>query len=194
MNPKIIIHGASSFLGKNFTKSLIENGYEIFILSRPSSNLSFLPNKKEIKIFRYNHIEEILQKKILSNLNYNIFFEFSWYGVFNDKRNDPQQLTINIPLIINSIKIAKHLHSKHWIGFGSQAEYGIHNYKISEETPCNPTTLYGKAKYICSQIANILCTAYGIEYTWLRIFSLYGPNDNFGIHEKSSNETNCFLL
>ncbi len=41
-----------------------------------------------------------------------------------------------------------------------------------------PTTIYGNSKVICSQIAQELCKACGIGYSWIRIFTLYGPDDN----------------
>ena len=38
--------------------------------------------------------------------------------------------------------------------------------------------MYGKSKLICSKISSELCEAYNIEHSWLRLFSVYGPNDN----------------
>ena len=85
---------------------------------------------------------------------------------------------MNIPIQISSIKLAAKLGVKHWIGFGSQAEYGARDHKISEHEVCRPTTVYGKSKLLCSQIAAEMCRIYDLEFTWLRLFSTYGPNDN----------------
>lgn len=173
----IVIHGASSFVGKNFVKLLILKKIQIYIIARATSQITFCENCPTIKIYRY--------EKSISEINFQsievknpIFFEFSWYGVFGSDRNIPEQLSVNIPLIISSIVFAKKINAKHWIGIGSQAEYGNLNKEISEEDVCKPTTMYGKSKLLCSAISKELCGVYNIEHTWLRLFSVFGPDNN----------------
>lgn len=173
----IVIHGASSFLGKNFIKLLISKKIQIHIIARATSQIPFCENCPTTKIFRYDKsISEINFENI--GVNNPVFFEFSWHGVFGSDRNNPEQLSVNIPLIISSISFAKQLNSKHWIGIGSQAEYGDLNKEVAENDTCNPTTSYGKSKLLCSKISEELCRLYKIEHSWLRLFSVFGPDDN----------------
>jgi nucleoside-diphosphate-sugar epimerase len=178
---KIIIHGATSFLGSNFIKRLLQRkDIDIIIFVRNRSNVSFLVDSS-VKIYFYNEsILELLQDENLQSdiCEGGIFYDFAWYGVYNEFRNSIEQFLINIPMTINSINLANKLNVNHWVGFGSQAEYGVVDNIITEGTFCNPTTLYGKAKLICSKIAQEICNTCGIEFSWLRLFSLYGPNDN----------------
>jgi UDP-glucose 4-epimerase len=175
--PDIIIHGASSFLGKHFSRRLISDGYSLTIVARENSNISFAKKNNNVKILRYqNSLDEINPSQIACNKP--AFFEFSWHGVFGTERNNPEQLTINIPLMLSSINLANKVKAAHWIGFGSQAEYGNLDKKISETDTCNPVTVYGKSKYFCSAITSELCKAYNIHHSWLRLFSVYGPDDN----------------
>jgi nucleoside-diphosphate-sugar epimerase len=173
----IVIHGASSFLGNNFIKLLISQKINVHIIARATSQITFCENWPTVKIYRYNKtISEINCQNII--VKDPVFFEFSWHGVFGTDRNIPEQLSVNIPLIISSIAFAKRLNAKHWIGIGSQAEYGDLNKEITENDKCNPTTFYGKSKLLCSKISEELCQAYSIEHSWLRLFSVFGPNDN----------------
>jgi len=177
---QIIIHGANSFLGRSFIKGILNNSnFHISIIAREQTNLSYLKNTKiENHIYRYKTSLLEIEKIVLYSRSKILFFDFSWSGVYNDARNSIEQFTINIPMIINSVKLAKRLNVSHWISFGSQAEYGIIDNIITEETICNPTTLYGKSKLICSNIAKEMCNSLDMKFTWLRLFSLYGPNDN----------------
>jgi UDP-glucose 4-epimerase len=173
--PNILIHGASSFLGKHFALLLSRHNIPFTVIARKNSNLSFLNLSQNISVFRYtNSILELSE----ASLDQCVFYEFSWNGVFGNHRNDIKQYTINIPLILDSINFAYNFGAVHWVGIGSQAEYGNLNKKISEEDECFPTTLYGKAKLHCSKISMELCQALGIHHTWLRLFSVYGPYDN----------------
>lgn len=173
----IIIHGASSFLGKHFISKLISLNIPAIIFARESSRIDFFEHNPLLKIHRYKRsIFETGLKSLKPQMP--VFFEFSWQGVYGAERNIPEQLTVNIPLIISSIEFAHTLNARHWIGIGSQAEYGNLDKRITENDVCSPTTLYGKAKLICSQISRELCKARGMEHSWLRLFSVYGPNDN----------------
>lgn len=175
--PDIIVHGASSFLGRHFVKKLISKKIPVLILARETSQISFFENQPFVKVIRYKKtISEI--NAPLYQLSAPMFFEFSWQGVFGSDRNNPEQISVNVPLITSSVNTANMLKAKHWIGVGSQAEYGNLNKRISENDICNPTTLYGKAKLMCSQNSADLCRKFGIEHSWLRLFSVYGPDDN----------------
>lgn len=175
--PEIIIHGASSFLGKHFIRKLIAEKNHVIVFARKSTNLSAIENNPLVHIYRYQQsLDEINTDSIA--INRPVFLEFSWHGVFGSERNNEEQLTVNIPLIKSSVELAHRLNAKHWIGIGSQAEYGNLDKRISESDICRPTTLYGKAKLQCSEISADLCKQYGIEYSWLRLFSVYGPDDN----------------
>ncbi len=175
MSHKIIIHGASGFLGKHFLKALNNQGHrDVTVIAREGSKVSSEGNHK---IYTYkNNIKELMED--FSGKGGGVFFEFSWHGVFGGKRNEAEQLTVNVPLITFSVEFANHIKAKHWVGFGSQAEYGNRNRKINEEDTTAPTTLYGKAKVITGEISRELCNIYGMEYSWIRIFSLYGPGEN----------------
>ncbi len=173
------VHGASSLIGKNFCKYLLSKGYLIIIFSRSTSNLEFLENQPNVVIYRYDKsILELIDK--VSKVDNAVFVDIAWDGVFGTEKNNPKQITINIPQIISSIELSKNIGVKHWIGFGSQAEYGNINSqtKIDERFPCDPATLYGKSKLFCSKISEELCRVYGIEHSWLRLFSAYGPYGN----------------
>lgn len=173
------IHGASSLIGKNFCNYLLSRNNPITAFARSSSDLDFLKNKPNVSIYRYDKsIAEIINKvPIISN---SVFVDIAWDGVFGTEKNNLRQITINIPQIISSVELSNKIGVKHWIGFGSQAEYGnINNFKkIDEKFPTSPLTLYGKSKLFCANISAELCKAYGIEHSWLRLFSAYGPYGN----------------
>ena len=190
----LIVHGGSSFLGKSFIK-FIQSRKNIFLIARKSSNLSPIENLSNLYIYRY---DDILNTQIVLNkfdFSSSIFFEFSWHGVFGSDRNDINQFKINIPLIISSIEFANYLNCKHWVGVGSQAEYGNYDKSIFEDDICNPQTLYGKSKLYSSKLACELCAHYNMNFSWFRLFSVYGPDDNqnwlipYLINKMISNET-----
>lgn len=178
MKIKYVIHGATSFIGKHLIRELITSEIGTLILCRTTSNVEEFQNSQNIEIKRYKKsAKEITIDSTLFSED-PIFIELAWDGVFGEQRNNMTQFSTNIPLFINNILWCSNNKIKHWIGFGSQAEYGNLNKEISEEDNCDPTTFYGNSKLILSKVSKELCGHLGIEHTWLRLFSVYGPDDN----------------
>ena len=65
-----------------------------------------------------------------------------------------------------------------YVDAGSQAEYGIIPGVITEETPCNPVSAYGKAKLQMYRDTSDMTQRMGLKYIHLRILSVYGENDH----------------
>ena len=127
MNSKVhfCVHGASSLIGRNFCEYLASKDYSFTVFARATSDLDFLVDKKNISVYRYERsILELIGK--VPAIKDAVFVNIAWAGVFDpEKRNDPTQITFNIPEVIASIELSKKIGVKHWIGFGSQAEQGI---------------------------------------------------------------------
>ena len=51
----------------------------------------------------------------------------------------------------------------------------MHRDLITEETVCEPKSLYGEAKLAMREKGEKLCSELGLRYIHARIFSAYGP-------------------
>lgn len=179
MARRILITGATGFLGFSILEKIIENGDIPYVLVRNDSNLSKIKSLLNVcKVFYYKTLQD--EELILSLIELETvdsFIHCAWKGV--EQRNDSSQITYNVSFTIDSIVLAHKINCKRWVGIGSQAEYGAVNAVAMEDsTPIKPFSIYGKAKASCYWAASALCQAYSLEMVWCRVFSLYGPNDN----------------
>lgn len=178
MSDRVVITGATGFIGASIAHEFLRGGHSVVVLTRINSNLSRLRSLyADIKIIEYSSLdpEHFEFSKITGGAD--IFVHCAWRGVAGSNRNEASQVTTNIPTTIHSVELAAKLGCRQWIGLGSQAEYGNLNCKISETSHNLPTTLYGKAKLAASISALGLCEAYKMIGTWMRVFSTYGPKD-----------------
>lgn len=171
---KILVSGSGGFLGGAFVNFCKSKGYSVLEIKRKSNH-----NKDESsgKVFYQN---SLLEEKVVSDIcdfEPQFFFHFAWKGVSNTNRNE-DQYRYNINLTLESIELAHLVGCTKWIGFGSQAEYGIKNNKIAEDEGCNPITNYGKSKLSLSISSLGLCESLGIQGAWIRVFSVFGQNDH----------------
>lgn len=172
-----VLTGATGFIGAAVVKNILENGHLPVVLIRNNSNLRRLAQFGNIVYIKYDSLEDENLIDELQKYAPDCFIHLAWKGVSGADRNNAFQITENIPFTLQSVFLAKHIGCKHWIGIGSQAEYGNPNCKINENFPTIPTTLYGKAKLSACWAATGLCDALEMQSSWIRVFSTYGIGD-----------------
>jgi nucleoside-diphosphate-sugar epimerase len=166
---KILITGATGFLGAHLVRRLAREDVQMALLIRPGSNLWRIdPLPKNAGIIPGSLSE--LPTKAIEQFVPDTIVHAAWHGVSNQHRNDATQTENLTP----TLKLAE-IGCKHFIGLGSQAEYGPLNKKISETDSTKPTTLYGETKLAACLETEKLCSQNGVRWSWLRVFSTYGP-------------------
>lgn len=172
---RVLITGATGFIGVALCKEMIKNGNEVTAIIRENSNKkSKLP--KEVKI-----VELSLDKLNKFNGSYDLMYHLAWNGSSGNDRNDFDMQYSNIKYTIEAIKLAKRCNCKKFIGAGSQAEYGVvHGEAKEDETICKPFMMYGAAKLAAYQMGKLVSEQEGISFVWPRIYSVYGVGENEG--------------
>ena len=107
-----------------------------------------------------------------------VFIHLAWAGTTHEDRNNPSIHNENVCLSLECVKLAKQMGCRLYVDAGSQAEYGIVPGILTEDTPCNPITAYGKGKLKMFQESIALTKELGLKYIHLRILSVYGENDH----------------
>lgn len=176
---RIIVTGATSFIGRNLVKKLAENNFSVYAIVRKNSDkICLLPNFDNIKIIELDMSEyDKLDSIIVEDCD--IFVSVAWEGTRGINRNDEMLQSKNYIHALNGIKAAFALNCKEIILVGSQAEYGKHSHRISETTKCEPVTEYGKWKLKLYNKVEKICSELNIKYKEVRLFSIYGPGDYY---------------
>jgi nucleoside-diphosphate-sugar epimerase len=176
---RVVITGATSFLGRNVVSGLLESSYVVYAFVREKSpNLKFLPTHKNLHLI-YGDLDSL--ETILSIVcDADVFLHFAWDGSGNLGRADEKIQEKNVEYALLALKIAEKMNCGVFVFPGSQAEYGINPNCISEKTECRPISPYGKAKLQFGQIAQRYCENKTIRFVHLRIFSVYGYGDRKG--------------
>ena len=170
-----IITGATSFLGVEVAKTLINQGHQVTAICRQGSyGLKNLPS--EVKVV-FAEMDEYgsLDKKID---NADVFIHLAWAGTGHDGRDDEEVQRQNIECTRQAMLVAHQKGCRLFVMAGSQAEYGSTTMPQNEEMDCEPFSEYGKAKLRVREMGSDLAEQLGMKYMHLRIFSLIGENDH----------------
>ena len=181
----IIMTGATSFVGAATVRELLRRGHTVTAIARPaSSKLGMILDGNEEALLSgrllvtendLSEPEQLLEKVTKPQ---DVFCHFGWGGSGSASRTDRALQKKNLEISLETIRTAKALGCKKFLFSGSQAEYGMHRDLITEETACEPKSLYGEAKLAMREKGEKLCGELGLRYIHARIFSAYGPGDH----------------
>ncbi|MCL2143081.1 MAG: NAD-dependent epimerase/dehydratase [Methanomassiliicoccaceae archaeon] len=172
---RIAITGATCMTGIALTKLALDEGHEVIAIVRPgSAGTADLPVSKKLKTAECNISD---YDRIKDADKCDMFFHLAWDKTAGAGRDDVYTQLNNIEYTLDAVRLAKSWGASAFVGAGSQAEYGLMDRKACNDTPTNPTSGYGIAKYAAGKMAAILCGQLGVKFCWSRIFSSYGEHD-----------------
>jgi len=175
---RIVITGATGFIGSHVTRMLLAQGAEVFALVRPESgHRDILPRHPQLSVVP-GTLEDV-ESAVLAVHRADAFLHFAWGGVNREDIDSPAVQAANITASLSCVRAAGGLGCRLFMDAGSRVEYGVTGDGImSEETVCRPVNEYGKAKLAFYQQAVPLCREWGMTYYHLRFFSVYGTGDH----------------
>ena len=179
---KIVATGATSFVGSGAVKALLERGHKVYAVLRKGSSKAdrllingAMPENLVILEEDLGSLER-LAEQIPEPCD--VFLHMGWKGAGSDSRSAAAIQKENAKDSLNAVQAAKALGCRRFVFTGSQAEYGVHDALMTEETGCRPTSPYGEAKLKVRIEAEALCRKLSMDYGHARIFSTYGIGDH----------------
>ena len=175
MIKNIIVTGATGAVGSAVVRRALAKGIRVTcIVHQGSKRLGNLPQNDNLKIVECNLSDyKILQMEG----QYDAFIHLSWEKTFGASRDDAEIQTKNIQYTLEAVHLAHRCGCTVFVGAGSQAEYGVQGVDLTPELPVKPESGYGIAKYAAGKLSAMLCKSLGMRQCWVRILSVYGPND-----------------
>lgn len=194
---KILVTGASGFIGFHLSSKLLQSGNEIFALDNISDyydvelkyarlfNLGF--NRCDVCInnsvdsFKYNNIH-FVQMNIEDRLSILDFFKREKFdfvchlaaqaGVRYSIINPYTYIDSNISGFINILEACRQVKVKHLVYASSSSVYGL-NSKVpfsEKDSAVHPVSLYAASKKSNELMAHVYSYLYGLPTTGLRFF------------------------
>lgn len=175
MIKSIIVTGATGAVGSAVVRQALANGIHVTcIVHQGSKRLGNLPQSDNLKIVECNLSD---YKDLHLEGQHDAFIHLSWEKTFGASRDDAEVQTRNIQYTLDAVQLAHRCGCTVFVGAGSQAEYGVQSVDLTPDLPVKPESGYGIAKYAAGKLSAMLCKSLGMRQCWVRILSVYGPND-----------------
>jgi nucleoside-diphosphate-sugar epimerase len=186
MNERVLITGASGFIGYHLVQAALQEGFEVHAAVRPSSERGSLQelglraemNKRGKLLFVYpDFTSSETLVPLLINGAYNYVIHAA--GVTRAKSTEVyNEVNANYTLRLAQASLAADIPLKRFVFVSSLAAVGPKEYQadlpIDESTIPKPLTSYGKSKLLAEKY---LADIEGIPLTTIRPTAVYGPRE-----------------
>ena len=175
---RIVMTGATGFIGRNVAEQLLAQGARVFALVRPESR-----NRRNLPVHEHLTWIEAAMEEAESCVpligHADGFLHFAWGGVNRQEIDSPEVQASNVDGSLACLEAACRLGCQVFMDAGSRVEYGITADGTMEESmECHPVNAYGKAKLEFAQKAEAFCRQNQMTFYHLRFFSVYGTGDH----------------
>jgi nucleoside-diphosphate-sugar epimerase len=173
---RVMVTGATGFIGANLTRRLLNDGYEIFLLVRPG----YFPQRIHSIIRDVHHYEiDFLDKESLQQIVKQVrpdwVFHLAAFGAYSWQTDMMKMIQTNIIATINLVETCLHTGFEVFINTGSSSEYGFKSIAPSETEWLEPNSPYAITKSSASQFCRYTAHTKNVRLNTLRLYSVYGP-------------------
>ncbi len=170
---RVLVTGASGFIGRHSLPLLVEKGYEVYAVSSKAS-------QEAIEGVHWIHFDLLgtgSMKEMVAKVSPSHLLHFAWVttpGVLWRSADNLKWIKASIELL----EAFAEQGGKRVVFSGTCAEYDWSSSEFEEQrTSCRPLTLYGSSKLALHLILDAFAKEIGFSQAWGRIFYLYGPHE-----------------
>lgn len=193
---KVMIIGGFGFVGSHLAENLLKSNHELILLTKNDSkkaNVSSIINQittEYVDITKFNHLNELIERHkpevifhLAGQTSHKKSFENPFYDIDSNAKS-----TLYILEKIRKMKLnCRFILGSTFIVIGKPTKL-----PVNEQSPCNPTTIYGTNRLSSELYCKIYHNVYGLDTLTFRITNSFGPREqvikdknaiNFLIHQ-----------
>jgi len=165
---KILVTGATGFIGQNLIRELLKKEYKLYVIVRENSDTSRLD--KDVNIFKYNEKMDTLMTFFESERFNGVIHLASLFLASHNVNDVSNLISSNIKFGTQLLEASKHTDVKWFLNTGTFWQ----NY---ENEDYNPVNLYASTKEAFQSIAKYYTQTSSLIFTTIKLNDTFGPND-----------------
>lgn len=171
---KVLLTGASGFIGRHCIGPLKALGYEVHCIS--SRKIS--ESDEHVFWHKANLLSSSESSALIEAVKPDALLHLAWFVEPGKVINDPCNIEW-VEKSLSMIRFFREQGGKRAVVTGSNYEYDLNFGFFSEtNTPRKPNSVYGTAKNSLYELFRVYCEQTGLSGAWGRVFDLYGPYEN----------------
>jgi nucleoside-diphosphate-sugar epimerase len=173
---RIMITGATGFVGANLAYRLLHDGHDVHLLVRENYTPWRIESiRSEIHLHQVDlgNIETLTI--VFSKIQPDWIFHLAAYGSYSSQTDLHKMVQTNVVGTVNLVEACLKVGFEAFINTGSSSEYGFKDYAPSEKEWLEPNSHYAVTKASATLFCRYTAQFKNVHLVTLRPYSVYGP-------------------
>lgn len=173
MQPRVLVTGASGFIGQHLLPPLVERGFEVHAVGNSRKGTA------DVAWYAADLLSENARRELLEAVEPSHLVHGAWY--LDPGRRGHFSSPANLDWVIASLDLVRSFQRRggeRMVTLGTCFEYALTRSCLDEASPLGPATVYGSSKVALSTALAAFAEATGLSSAWARLFYLYGPHED----------------
>ncbi len=176
MKRRVLLTGATGFVGANLARRLLHEGHEVHLLVRPG----YAPWRikeilRDVRLHTLSLSNPTTLKSRLFRIRPEWIFHLAAYGAYSTQNDKTEMFQTNVLGTLNLLEACASMGFDAFVNTGSSSEYGCQNHAPRETDVAEPNSLYALSKLSGTQLCRHIARKHHLHVPTLRLYSVYGP-------------------
>ena len=173
---KILITGATGFIGANLARRMLACGHEVHILVRDGHKTWRIQNiLDDLHVWVTDLNDPDQTFNVVHQVQPDWVFHLAAYGAYSSQIDLNLMMKTNLLCTANLIDASLRTGFEIFINTGSSSEYGFKKHAPSEFEYLEPNSSYAISKAAATHYCSWIAQSNNVCITTLRLYSVYGP-------------------
>jgi nucleoside-diphosphate-sugar epimerase len=173
---RVLVTGASGFVGANLARRLHGDGHELHLLLRDPSRAWRIEDFADSVAV---HVADIADRaaaiRVVRSIRPDWVFNLAAHGAYSSQTDFGLMVAANVTGCVALLDACVETGVEAFVHTGSSSEYGRKDHAGREDEPLQPESRYAITKAAATHCCQLAARQHGINAITLRLYSIYGP-------------------
>jgi nucleoside-diphosphate-sugar epimerase len=173
---RVIVTGATGFVGSNLARRLLRDGQEVHLLVRPGHSSWRIDDiRREVRLHEVALEDAEAVAGAVGRIRPDWIFHLAAHGAYSSQTDLRQMIQTNLVGTINLVEACLSTGFEAFVNTGSSSEYGFKDHAPSEDESPEPNSHYAVTKAAATLFCRYTARSRALHLPTLRLYSVYGP-------------------
>jgi len=176
---RVIVTGATGFVGANVARRLIADGHDVTLFVRADSDrwrLSGIEKDARLVDLHLDDYAAVLAAVGAARPDW--VFHLAVHGAYSWQTDWQRMVSTNVVGTMNLVEACLKTGFSAFVNTGSSSEYGFKDHAPSEDEFVDPNSYYAVTKANATQYCRFIARDRQVNLTTLRLYSVFGPYED----------------
>ncbi len=173
---RVILTGATGFVGTNLARRLLREGHELHLLVRKNHQawrIAAVRPKATLHELELGNADRL--ERVVRRIQPHWIFHLATYGAYPSQKDAHRMIKTNIVETVHLVEACLKTGFESFVNFGSSSEYGFKDHAPSEREWIEPNSFYAVTKASATLFCRYAARSRHARLVTLRLYSVYGP-------------------